>query len=77
VLKSGKRLDLFTRRRVVHIESHSPARDPSNGRAPSVDREFCAVDKTGTICRQEDDSLGYFVAAARPGITILSILKVV
>ncbi len=37
----------------------------SNGGAPSVDGEFCAVNETGTIRRQEDDSLGDLVRRSR------------
>ena len=33
----------------------------SNGGAPSVDGEFCAVNETGAIRRQEDDGLGNLV----------------
>jgi hypothetical protein len=37
----------------------------SNCAAPSVDGEFCAVNETGTIRRQEDNGLGNLVRCSR------------
>lgn len=38
---------------------------PSNRGPPAVDGEFCAVNETRTIGRQEDNGLGNFVRGSR------------
>src|SRR6266705_533866 len=49
------------------VTSHHICRRPqdSNGRAPSVDGEFCAVNETGTICRQKNNGLSNLVRCRR------------
>src|SRR5437870_12837085 len=37
----------------------------SNGSTPSVDSEFCTVNETGTIRRQEDNGLSDLVCCSR------------
>jgi len=46
----------------------------SNGSAPSVDGEFCAVNETGTIRRQKDNGLSSFVrCTGRPALHVCTV----